>query len=143
MMFQILSRKYIKDFLASLVRRGATARNRNGATLSAIAKYTGIPRNSLTWIINKETARFSKERQILLSKVIGMIENGTLDFEVTGRGYAWKKVPVIREHPKPIARYKVKLEGGSPKLKPVERPPVFKPMPSFRDVFGGNLTNRK
>lgn len=142
-MFQILSKRYIRDFLKSLVLRGTKIKPRNGATMNDIAKYTGIPRASLLWIAGMENARFSKERQRLLSKVIGMIENGILDFEISGRPWHRKKIAVIREHPKPIARYKVKLDGSTPKLKPVERPPAFKPMPSFKDVFSGNLTNRK
>lgn len=94
---------------------------------TVLARYTGIPANSLEWIERKDTARVNPDRQRLLSKVIAQIENGQLVFDKVGA----RRVPRIVANPKPIARYGVDFTTRGPQLRKVDRPKAFKPMVPF------------
>lgn len=139
--FQILPKETIRAWLASLVKRGAgkdcgQAARREGPTLNAIASHTGIPLDSLTWMY-RDAKKINHSRQMLLSKVIAQVENGQLTFRTVQRGYGKGplKVGTFVEKPKPIVRYGFTLGATGPKLRAIDRPPAYAPMPSFKDVL--------
>lgn len=96
---------------------------------TVLARYTGIPYNSLEWIERKDTAVISPDRQRLLSKVIAQMENGQLVFERTGPRRSM--VPRLVANPKPIVRYGVDFTARGPQLRKVDRPKAFKPIITF------------
>ncbi len=128
--FEMLSRAFIRNWLEKLIQRHGSHRRREGCTIDSLANYLEIPSRSLVALARRDTATIGKDRQRLLSKVIAMVENGQLEFERQGR----KKVGVIRDHPKPICRYRVEFGSGRPILKMVGRPASFQAPPTFKSL---------
>lgn len=104
---------------------------REGATLDAVARYTGIPKDTLKWLAGSPLACMNVDRQRYLSKVVAEIENGIVAFRRLGR----KKIAVRPEAPKPIARYAVTIGKRGARLAAVDRPAPSRGMPSFRDAL--------
>lgn len=132
-MYQILTQPEIRRWLRSIVL-GADQRGkiRPGATLDSLVRYMGIPRNTLKWLVYKDTAWIGTARQRAFSKLIAEYENGTLDWTVQGR----KKVAVTPEKPKVRLKYAVSLGARGPSLKAVDRPRLPGKMPTMRDLLG-------
>lgn len=128
--FEILSKAFIRKWLLDLIDRHGKHRRREGCTIDALANYLQVPRDSLRSIALRDTAAIGVDRQRLLSKVIAMIENGQLEFELCDR----KKIGVLRERPRPICRYRIEFGSGRPVIKPVVRPKEFHPPPDFRSL---------
>lgn len=137
-MVEMLSRQVIGKWLDSLAKKGDMGRAREGATLYGIQKYTGIPLMSLRMYAKQMAEGMSKPRQLLLSKVIAMVENGQLDFVIEGKyGQCQlpRKVAVIRDKPVPLKKYGFKFTPQGVRLTYVDRPKPFVPMPSFKQVL--------
>lgn len=130
--YEMLSRAAIQAWLKSLVQR--TKEKRDGPTLHCLGKYLGIPKDSLAFLSRADVG-MSKDRQRLLSKVIAQIENGQLTFERVATRKGLEKRAVFVDNPKPRVRYGVDFKAGGPRLRFIDRPKPYKPMPSFKNVL--------
>lgn len=134
-MVELIPKQQLRAWLKSLIKSGTYHKmTRPGLTLNALATHTGIPLNSLKWLVHKETANISMERHRLLSKIMSDHENGILDFKSI---HKTKKVPVFVEKPKPRVKYKVSFGLKGVSLSPIDRPKVAARMPTMKDLLGG------
>lgn len=134
-----LSKVEIKAWLAGLVVKGDHARNgvpKERTTIPDIAKYTGIPYDTLRTLSRNDNARMSAHRQMLLSKVIGLIENGYLVFHVE-HGH---KVGKILDRPQAKTRAKITFTARGPRLELVSKPPIMQRLPQFTGLKIGSLS---
>lgn len=137
-MHQNLTIAEIGRWLRSIVKKGGMQGSaRAGVTMDAVARYTGIPRNTLKWLAFKpETAKCSPARTAQLSRLIAEVENGLLDFGKSGFGTA--KPVIIPEKPRPVMRYAVQFGPRGPSLKAVPRPPAPRGrLPTMKELMGG------
>ena len=133
--FEMLSVDFIKRWVAALRVPGQRGKARGGATMNSVARFMGIPKNSLVWIAHRpDTAVISLAMQRRYSKAIAMIENGQVEF-VRGKGRGKPIVAVLVDKPRPIARYAVKLGKTGPTLEAAKRPAPFAAMPTFKDLL--------
>lgn len=130
--FEVLPKDTIRRWLNGLIEHGASG-HREGPTLHAIAKHTGIPRNSLLYLALVPGSGMSNERQRLFSKLIAQIDNGQLVFE---------RDPVTREKravfsltPRPRVRYAVEFSADGPRLRLVDRPRAVRRMPTVKELL--------
>jgi hypothetical protein len=131
--FTMLSKDYIKRWMRGLIVPGGRGL-REGPTINKVARWMGIPRNSLVWLAYRpDTARISLAMQRRYSKAIAMIENGQVEF-VSGSGARASRA-VLVDKPRPRGKYAVTLGKRGPALVHAERPAPFKPMPAFKDVM--------
>jgi hypothetical protein len=139
-MFQILSLPYIRRWLRSLDKRGAKwggKMMREGPTINSIATYTGISRNTLTWVSRKDTANLGPDLVRKLSKVIAEIENGVLDFKIQGNRKVAVRYDKPEDRPRVRQKYQVSIGGKGPSITATDRPRLPGKMPTLKDLMGG------
>lgn len=115
--FPVLTQAEIRNWLRQLIVPGETKISTR-PTLDSVGTYCGIPRNTMKWLALKDTANMSPERQRLLSKVIALVDNGLLEWEIRGQ----EKVAVLRDKPRPRVRYGFSMQPGGPRLTYIDRP---------------------
>lgn len=130
-MMQIMTMEDCRKWLRSLM--GAPDKNRpQSLTIAMIANMTGIPLNSLKWIVHTETGRCGADRLRQLSKIRAEWEAGTLAFRREGV----KKVQYRPDKPRPNFRYQVQMVAGAPKLKTADRLRPSSSMPTLSKLLG-------
>ncbi len=136
-MYEVMTLPEIRKWLASLIKKvgwRGRAQWEDRLTLDKLAKQTGIPLNTLKWLVYKDTAKISLERQRVLSKIAAEYENGLVVY----KGQKSKEsIAVVAENPRPILRYGFAFGPRGPTLKPVDRPKVQARMPTMKDLLGG------
>lgn len=138
-MHQNLTIAEIGRWLRSIVKKGGMrGSSRPGVTMNAVARYTGIPRNTLKWLAFKpETACCSPVRIAQLSRLIAEVENGLIDF-AKPVGWGTAKVAIVPANPRPVMRYAVQFGPRGPSLKAVPRPPAPRGrLPTMKELMGG------
>ena len=139
MKIEPLAKAEIKRWLAALVIRGQARVTREGPTLDAIANYTGIPLQSIRYFARSPDSKMGNSRQMLLSKVIGLIENGYLVFHVE-QGTR-KKLAVLLDKPiPPKAKAKVVFTREGPRLQLVAPVRMQARLPSFKGLKIGEVS---
>jgi len=135
--FRTLPREEIIRWLRSIVVRGRRFVDESRSiTIPAISTYTGIPVKTLRHLVDDpDHAGCSPSRQLLLSKVIGEIENGYLRFDLVQVGFTRKRVAVHLDRPEPRpTRFRAVLSSRGPRLQIEARPPRMPSLPQIRDI---------
>lgn len=132
-MHQLLNPQEIAKWLDKITVKGGRGKQREGVSMTQVAKATGIPITSIRWFRNPQTAKMSAERQHALSRFIAEYENGIITF----KGVGIQKRMVRVANPRPRVEYKFTIGPKGVSLRPADRPRIGGKMPKFKDLMGG------
>ncbi len=133
-MYPILPVETINQWLLDMIKVGDGKHSRRpGVTIVALANYTGLSEFSLE-MYAKRRRRMPVHKQMFLSKILAMVENGQLVFECL-KQTGTRKVGRIVDDPRPRLRYKPEFTKDGPRLRATDRPPPIKMLPKFKDAL--------